>query len=214
MDEPAHVDATRRAYDTVAVDYERLLRGALADAPVDRAVLALFAELVRSGGAGPVADLGCGPGRLTGHLVALGLDVVGIDLSPGMVAVARREHPGIPFRVGSLRALDLADGELAGVVAWYSVIHTPVTELPTVLGELARVLRPGGEAVLAFQVGDETKHHEHAYGHDVRFDAHRLDPHVVEESLRTVGLVVHTQVVRGAEGHETTPQAYLLARRT
>ncbi len=113
-----------------------------------------------------------------------------------------------------MRALELADGELAGVLAWYSLIHTPPGELPTVCAEIARVLRPGGQLVVAFQAGDAVVQHERAYGHDVRFDAHRLDPHAVEAAMRAVGLVVHTRVVRDAEGHETTPQAYLLARRT
>ena len=73
----------RTSYDTVAASYAELLRDHLAGDPYDRAVLALFAELVRGAGGGPVADVGCGPGRLTAHLRELGVDVVGIDLSPG-----------------------------------------------------------------------------------------------------------------------------------
>ncbi len=92
------VAATRAAYDTVAEDYAELLRSSLADSPHERAALGLFAELVGAAGGGLVGDLGCGTGRLTGHLVGLGLDVVSLDLSPGMVAVARREHPDVPAR--------------------------------------------------------------------------------------------------------------------
>lgn len=59
------LDDTRTSYDTVAVSYADLLRDALAGEPFQRGVLALFTELVRARGSGPVADVGCGPGRIT-----------------------------------------------------------------------------------------------------------------------------------------------------
>jgi SAM-dependent methyltransferase len=209
----AELDAIRESYDTVAADYADLLRGALAAAPHDRAVLGLFAELVLAAGGGPVADLGCGPGRITAHLAGLDLDAFGVDLSPGMVGVARRDHPGLRFEVGSLTDLRLGAGSLAGAVAWYSLIHTPTDRLPTVLAGLARVLRPGGELLLAFQAGDEPVRLQHAYGHDVRLVNHRRPPALVEELLAEAGLAVHTRLVRDPVGPERSPQAYLLARR-
>jgi trans-aconitate methyltransferase len=78
---------------------------------------ASFAELVRACGAGPVADLGCGPGRVTAHLGDLGVDALGTDLSPAMVAEARSRHPELRFDEGDLTALDLPDGALGGLVA-------------------------------------------------------------------------------------------------
>lgn len=56
--------------------------------PEERAVLALFADTVRIEGEGTVADVGCGPGRITAHLRQLGVDAFGIDLWPGMIEVA------------------------------------------------------------------------------------------------------------------------------
>ena len=99
---------TRVSYDTVAAPYADLLRGALDHQPLPRGILALFVELVRDAG-GPVADLGCGPGRLTGHLRGLGIEAFGVDLSPVMIEVARREHPGLRFDVGSMTDLGLPD---------------------------------------------------------------------------------------------------------
>lgn len=104
---------TRASYDTVAADYAELVRGLLDRTPYERAMLGLFADSVRVSGSGPVADLGCGSGRITAHLGGLGLDVLGIDLSPAMIDVARREHPGIDFRVGSMTELDLPDASMA-----------------------------------------------------------------------------------------------------
>jgi SAM-dependent methyltransferase len=201
----------REAYDRVAEDYAALLADLLAASPYDRAVLGAFAEMV--GDRGLVADVGCGPGRITGHLHELGLDVVGIDLSPGMLAVARRAHPHLAFGLGSLTALGVGDGTLAGVVAWYSIIHTPPAELPLVFAELHRVLAPGGRLVLAFQAGDERVHIEHAYGHDVSVDAYRLPPERIADLVTAAGGVVDAQLVRAPTADEKRPQAYLLAHR-
>lgn len=105
------------AYDTVAADYAEQLKTLLAATPMDRAMLGVFAELVQDAGARPVADLGCGPGRVTGYLDSLGLDVFGVDLSPAMVEVARQTYPNLRFEVGPMTAVDRADGALGGIVA-------------------------------------------------------------------------------------------------
>ena len=213
MADPSWLRETRRSYDDVATDYAELLRDELATKPLDRAMLAAFAEEVRARGGGPVADLGCGPGRITAHLAALGLDVHGVDLSAAMVDVARRTYPGLRFDEGSMTDLDLDDGALAGIVAWYSVIHTPTNRLPEVFTEFARVLRPGGELLLAFQVGSEQVRLEQAYGHPVSLVVHRRSPDEVAGLLRDAALDVQARLVREPEGSEKCPQAYLLARR-
>lgn len=218
IETPLYLAETRTAYDTVAADYADTLKDHLAQAPLERALLGTFAELVEAGGGGPVADVGCGPGRITVHLDKLGLDVRGVDLSPEMVAVARRLYPGISFAVGTMTDLDLSDGALAGLVAWYSVIHTPPTLLPDVFAEFARVVRPGGHLMMAFQApweGDfEKRRVEQAYGHAVATDAYRLSPDRITDMLAAAGIEVTTRVVRRPEGSlESTPQAYLLARR-
>lgn len=100
---------TRTSYDTVAVSYADRRREALAVAPYLRAALGLFADSVHAVGGGPVADVGCGPGHVTAHLQALGVDAFGIDLSPAMIDVARHDHPGLRFEVGSMTDLGLVD---------------------------------------------------------------------------------------------------------
>ena len=212
VSEPDHLTETRTAYDTVADSYAQLVESSLAESPVDRALLGVFAELVTGG---PVADLGCGPGRITTFLHGLGLDVSGVDLSPGMVDVARRRHPHLRFSVGSLEALDLPDGGLAGALAWYSVIHTPPARQPGVFAELARVLRPGAPLLTAFQAADDVPvHHQQGYGHDISLHGWRMDPERVARQLTDVGFDVRLRVLREPEtAHEKSPQAYLLAVR-
>lgn len=201
--------ATRAAYDAVAGTSADALRLRLDRQPLDRAMLAAFAELVD----GPVADLGCGPGLVTARLHALGVDVSGVDLSPGMVALARRTHPGLRFAVGSMLALELADGALGGAVAWYSTIHVPPDRWPGLAAELARVLRPGGLLLLAFPVGDGARPMGRAYGQPVDVDAHRLPPDRVAADLAAAGLVETARLVRAPDPTEPVPQAYVLAER-
>ncbi|MGW4245389.1 class I SAM-dependent DNA methyltransferase [Nocardia sp. NPDC004722] len=113
----AWLDDTRSSYDTVASTYADLTRDLLDDTPEERSAIASFADLVRAQGGGPVADLGCGAGRITAHLCQLGIDASGIDLSPTMIDVARRDHPTLRFEIGSMTDLALPDSSMAGLVA-------------------------------------------------------------------------------------------------
>ncbi|MFG3258780.1 class I SAM-dependent methyltransferase [Streptomyces sp. NPDC048172] len=130
--------------------YADLARDSLGGLPLDRALLAAFADSVRDAGGGPVAELGCGPGYLTAHLRGLGLDAFGIDLSPAMIGLAREAYPELRFEVGSMDALDVPDGTLSGVVSWYSVIHAAPEDVAAYVAEFRRVLAPGGQLLLAF----------------------------------------------------------------
>jgi SAM-dependent methyltransferase len=160
--------------------------------------------------------VGCGPGRVTAHLHALGVPASGVDLSPTMVAIARRMHPGLRFAEGSMTDLDVPDGTLGGIVAWYSSIHVPDERLPGVLAGFARALAPGGYLQLAFQVGDEVAHRTEAGGHTVALDFHRRRPDQVAELVRRAGMAVQARTVREPDDGpfpESMPQAFLLARK-
>ncbi|MEU0738455.1 class I SAM-dependent methyltransferase [Streptomyces sp. NPDC006134] len=204
--------ATRTFYDAVAEDYAEHFRGLLG-APRDLEVLASFAALAGPGA--EVADLGCGPGRVTAHLAGLGLRVFGLDLSESMLAIARRENPHLRFVQGSMLELDLPDGSLAGVVSWYSSIHTPDEELPRLFREFRRVLAPGGHLLLAFQVGDAPRHLGRPFGHPVALDFRRRRPERVTGLLEDAGFTLHSRTLRGPDETlgDSVPQAFLIARR-
>ncbi|MFF1573451.1 class I SAM-dependent DNA methyltransferase [Leifsonia sp. NPDC058292] len=212
MPEPLDVTETCTAYDAVASDYAAMLEDELARKPVDRAMLGVFAEYLLADGGGAVADLGCGPGRVTIELAGLGLDAFGVDLSPGMIEVARRAHPHLRFDVGTMADLELGDDALAGALAWYSIIHTPDERQPALFAEFARVIRPGGWLLLAFQVGDDVVHLERAYGHELSLDTRRQRPARVAELLSAAGFEERLRAVRAPDAGEKTQQAYVLAR--
>jgi SAM-dependent methyltransferase len=212
--EPSYLTAVRTSYDTVAADFlQQVKRPAQLD-PLSRALLAAFAESVREGG-GPVADLGCGPGLVTAHLAGLGLSVSGVDLSPRMVELARRAHPGLTFTVGSMTALDIEDGSLGGILAYYSTHHTPPEQLPLVHTEFSRTLAPGGRLMLAGHVGaGEHLRPTQAYGgHPVSYESHLLPVEQLVELLEQAGLVVTARVVLEPEEGRTRTHATLLAQK-
>jgi ubiquinone/menaquinone biosynthesis C-methylase UbiE len=205
------LDDTRRSYDTTADDYATWIQDELAAKPVDRAVLAVFADVVR----GPVADVGCGTGRITAHLHDLGVEISGVDLSPGMLTAARRTYPHLRFTEATMTALPIDDHVLGGVVAWYSTIHVPDDHLPAALAEFHRVLRPGGHLQLAFQSGTGTEHRTRAGGHEVALTFHHREPARMADLLRDNGFTVQAQLTREPDLDgpypENTPQAYVLA---
>jgi len=205
--------STRAAYDTIAGAYAERFQD-LDDIPVERAMLGVFADLVRFSGGGPVADVGCGTGTGTAYLAKLGLAVFGIDLSPGMLAHARTRYPELSFTEASMTALPVADGSLAGISAQYSIIHIPEEELPSVLAEFHRVLRPGGEVLMFFMDVDEHVLRTEAFGLTFSLDYHFRKPERMTEHLVQAGFDVHTTVRRKVQDGENIPRAMLLARRS
>lgn len=205
-------DSVRRSYDAVAEHYLASSGGELAGKPLDRALLACLLE--QSGQDAPVADLGCGPGHVAAWLASGGAAVVGIDLSPGMIAAGRREHPEVDFREGDFLALPAAAGEFTAVVALYSIIHLESGELRGAFAEICRVLRPGGLVLVAFHAGTEVRHLDQWWGQQVDVDFRFFEPAYIAEVMEATGLPVEARLERASYPQEVqTRRAYLLARR-
>ncbi|MEV6242055.1 methyltransferase domain-containing protein [Lentzea sp. NPDC051838] len=185
-----------------------MFSGILEKLPLERALLQVFADNI--GANELVADLGCGPGHLTAHLNALGLDAFGVDLSSEMIAIARQAHPDLRFDEGTMTALDIEDGSLGGVLSFYSVIHLPPTELPGVFREFVRVLKPGGQLLLGFYGGDDVW--PRTFDHKVT-TAYRWLPDALSELLGQAGLTEITRLVRAPYEGERFQQAQLLLRK-
>src|SRR6266536_3562467 len=187
------MDQVRASYDAVARRYAQEIAGELAAKPVDRALYALFAELV---GSGIVGDVGCGPGHVGAYLAGLGLRTVGVDISPGMVEVARERYPELDFTIGSFAELPVPDAGWSGAVVPYSIIHLAPAERPAAWRELARVIAPGGWLLAAFHVeaadqpvGSTYQAHEW-WGYPVELDFYYLDPEPVAAEVKKNGFEV------------------------
>lgn len=219
MTEPDHLRPSRTVYDYSASQYVEAVGTVVNpqfEAALDTALLGAFADLVSGGTGGPVLDIGCGPGRIAAYLDRLGLDVSGVDIAPGMVAAARAAHPSLRFHEGSLTDLPVADASLAGAMYWYSIINTPPDQLGLVWVELDRVLAPGGYVFVAFQSGSNDRlDRPDAFGSSATLTLYRHNSDDVVSGLRAAGFDVMATASRTAWlEHETTPQAFLMARRT
>jgi SAM-dependent methyltransferase len=204
-------DYVRACYDAVAWEYAERFAGELAHKPLDRGLLGRFASEVR--GRGEVYDLGCGPGHTTAFLHGCGAQVRGLDLSAELLREARQRHPGVAFEQGDMLALPCADASLAGVVAFYAIVHLSPAGLRRALAEMHRVLRPGGLLLLAFHVGEGSVHVEEFLGRPVALDFVLFTPQSVTGELVRAGLVAVEAIERDPYPGVEYPsrRAYLFA---
>jgi SAM-dependent methyltransferase len=201
------------AYDAAAAEYADLFGAELAGKPFDRDLLDRFAAEVA--GRGPVWDVGCGSaGHVTRYLADRGVEAAGADLSPGVVAQARQRQPGLGFQVADMRALPVPDGSLAGIAAFYSVIHLPRRQIPVALAEFRRVLAPGGSLLAAMHGGAGELDSAQAFGHSNPLRATLVSLAELVTMARAAGLAVDWQHERAPyPGEHATPRLYLWARR-
>ncbi|GGO88758.1 methyltransferase [Nocardioides phosphati] len=180
------------AYDARADEYVEKMGALHQMAAQDRATIRDW----RDATAGRLLDAGCGPGHWTDVLADDGRrEALGLDGSAGFLASARRRFPAQAFLAGDLAALPLAPGAVGGVLAWYSIIHTAPAGLPAVLGELARVLTPGGSLLLGFFDGEPGLPFDHAVTTAYFWSAEALT-----DLLRPHGFVVERSASRHDPG--------------
>jgi ubiquinone/menaquinone biosynthesis C-methylase UbiE len=132
-----------------------------------------------------------------------------------MVEHARKLNPGIEFRQGDMRSLEIEDETFGGIAAFYSIIHIPRAEVVAVLVEMKRILRPGGLLLLAFHIGDHILHMDEWWGQQVSVDFVFFRTGemkgFLEAAAFVVGEVVEREPYAGVE-HQSR-RAYILAEK-
>jgi len=162
------LDEIERQYDGIAREYADAFIGEHEKKPKDREILSRFAEEI--GNRGPVWDLGCGPGQTTKYLTDLGIEISGMDLSAELLEQARAIHPEIHFRKGNILELEFENDSIAGIVAFYVVVHFTKAQVEMAFREVFRVLQPGGIFLLTYHIGDKTIRVEEFLGKRIDID--------------------------------------------
>lgn len=204
----------RESYDRLADEYALHFVNELQHKLLDRELLTRFASEVAK--RGEVCDLGCGPGQIARYLRDAGTKVFGLDLSPRMLEQARLFNPDICFREGNMFALDIPDGALAGIVAFYAIVNIPKESLVQVLREMFRVLDSGGLLLLAFHAGDETLHPPDLWGRQISMSFFLFPVPEIRRSLEAAGFVIDEVIERAPYAPEIEYQsrrAYIFARK-
>jgi SAM-dependent methyltransferase len=204
---------TQSSYDQVAVEYAEKFKDEMDDKPFDRACLDRLAR--EAGGLGPICDMGCGPGQIARYLHRRGVDTLGVDLSPRMVAEAQRLNPEIPFHQGNMLSLLDADNSWGGIAAFYCIIHIPRAQIVDALQEMRRVLKPGGILLVTFHIGDEIKHLDEWWEKPVDLDFAFYQPHEMGLWLKAAGYELVETLVREPNPavEVATKRAYVFGRK-
>lgn len=152
-----------------------------------------------TGISGRVLDIGSGPGQWTDYLRREGVEIEGVEPTPEFLAAARGRYPGSSFRAGRAESLDVDDASLAGILAWYSLIHTEPEDIDDALAEFARAVATGGSLLIGFFTGATLEPFEHAVT-----TAYHWPVELLSERIEAAGFTV--RAVRARFDPELVPE--------
>jgi ubiquinone/menaquinone biosynthesis C-methylase UbiE len=208
-----NLDKVEDLYDTVAKEYADAFSGEHEKKPKDREILHRFAQEI--GDRRPVWDFGCGPGQTTKYLTDLGIEIAGLDLSEKLLEQARTLHSGINFRKGNILDLEFAADSIAGVVAFYAIVHFTEEQVGIAFREVFRVLLPGGIFLFTYHIGEETIHLDEFLGKKVDTDFMFFTADFIFRCLKGSGFerieIIEREPYRGVE-YESR-RAYVFAKK-
>ena len=162
-----------KCYNATAESYAATRIDELSKKHFDKMILTEFARLNKD--SGTCVDFGCGPGQTTKFLFDAGLkNIIGVDISPGMVNEAKRIFPYIKFETGDLLALGYDANYFGSAIAFYAIVHFDYDEIAEAFKEVHRVLKKDAHFLFSFHVGDEIVHFDNANGIAIDIDLHFL----------------------------------------
>ncbi len=110
-----------------------------------------------------ILDVGCGNGKDCKYILEKGFNINGIDLSIGMLNIAKEKVPNCNFEIMDITKITYPDDSYDGIISNCSLFHIPVEELPKTLKSFKRVLKPDGKLLLILQEGNGEKMVEEPY---------------------------------------------------
>lgn len=202
-----------RMYDTVAKEYAEAFSGEHTKKPKDQEMLHRFSREI--GTRKPVWDFGCGPGQTTNYLKNLGIEISGLDLSEKILEQAGTIHPEIHFRKGNILELEFENASLAGVVAFYAIVHFTEDQVGLAFREVFRVLQPGGIFLFTYHVGEGSIHLDEFLGRKIDLDFMFFSTDFISSCLKDSGFeeieVIEREPYPGVE-YESR-RAYVFAKK-
>jgi SAM-dependent methyltransferase len=204
---------TQTSYDQVATKYAERFKDEMDEKPFDRDCLDRLAREV--GDLGPICDMGCGPGQIARYLHRQGVDALGVDLSPRMIAEAQRLNPEIHFHQGDMLNLPDANNSWGGIAAFYCILHIPREQVADALREMKRVLKTGGVLLITFHMGEEIEHLDQWWEKPVNLDFAFYQPLEMEGWLKEAGYEWEETLIREPNQavEVATRRAYVFARK-
>lgn len=181
----------------------------------DRTYLKAFAD--RNKSKGKILDIGCGTGHISKFLYDCGCShVTGIDLSPGMIEVARNFYPDLSFETGDMLSLPYQDQSIHGAIAMYSIIHFDYEDIEKAFKEISRILLPTSDFLLSFHIGETILHRDEFLNEEVNIDFHLLNVEKIGAILTSSGFQMIDIVERYAypEIEYQSKRAYMLASKS
>lgn len=182
--------------------YERNARRFARERPkdlVEKSWLDRFLKLIPDGG--KILDLGCGGGEpIAGYLLKQGYEVVGVDASANMIAIATENFPEGDWRQGDMRSLGLREN-FDGIIGWNSFFHLTRAEQRAALPNIIRHLRTGGALLLT--VGPQDGEVTGFVGDDPIYHA-SLSPSEYGDILEGLGLKIVAFVPNDADCYGMT----------
>jgi len=195
-----NTDGLRKTYNRIAQDFtdEHYSN------TWDDDYLRLFANSLLKGA--KVLDLGCGAGNDTAKLDKMGFATEGIDLSDKLIEIVKQKTPNLKFVQGDMLKLPYKDASFDGVFAKASILHIAKEDVPKVLAEIKRVLKPKGIVHIAIKGGEgEGLINEDDYGYKYQrfFSYWKMEP-FVELLKKQSYKIVRKEVWR------RTPESYTI----
>lgn len=173
-------------YNKTALAYADKFIDELSYKHLDKILLQSFAAENKN--KGQVIDLGCGPGQTTRFLFDCGMnDIIGTDISPSMIEVAKQINPPISFEVADMLQLQYVDRSFGSAIAFYSIVHFDYEQVKVAFREIKRVLKEEGRFLFSFHIGEEIVHLDNFLEQPVNIDFHFFETAKIVALLTEVG---------------------------